>query len=63
LIHLGPDIIWFYGLGYLSVTGLERFGEWQASEAFASLLHFIILLHWKTGLLINAQVLGRLSLQ
>jgi hypothetical protein len=25
-------------------------------EAFASLLHFIILLHWKTGLVINAQV-------
>jgi hypothetical protein len=25
-------------------------------------LHFILLLHWKTGLLIIAQVLGRLSL-
>jgi len=26
-------------------------------------VHFVILLHWKTGLLINAQVLGWLSLQ
>jgi len=47
----------------MSVVGLQWFGEWQTDEAFASLLHFIILLHWKTGLLINAQVPGRLSLQ
>jgi hypothetical protein len=39
------------------------FGEWLTWEAFASSLHFIILLHWITGLLINAQALGRLSLQ
>jgi hypothetical protein len=42
---------------------LVVFGEWQTDEAFAWLLHFIILLHWKTGLFINARVLGHLSLQ
>jgi hypothetical protein len=47
----------------MSVLSLERFGEWQTSEAFSSLLHFMNLLHWKTGLLINAQVLDWLSLQ
>ena len=35
----------------------------RTSEAFASLLHFILSLHWKTGLHINAQVLGQSSLQ
>jgi len=32
-------------------------------QSFATLLHFIILLHWKSGLPFNAQALGRLSLQ
>jgi hypothetical protein len=37
---------------------------WMANmQSVAALLHFMILLHWKTGMLINAQVLGRLSLQ
>jgi hypothetical protein len=47
----------------MSVVGLQQFGEWRIGEAFASLLHFINLLHWKTDLLINVQVLGRLSSQ
>ena len=63
LIHLAPNIIWLYGLGNLPFVGLYRFGERQTCVTFASLLHFIILLHWKTSLHINAQVLGWLSLQ
>ena len=39
--HLGPDIIWFWGLGYLSVECLQQFGEWRTSEAFA----FVIAIH------------------
>jgi hypothetical protein len=35
----------------------------EQAKRFASLLRFMILLHWKTGLLTNAQVLGQLSLQ
>jgi hypothetical protein len=62
LIHRRPYIIWLEGLSYLSVVDLYQFGEWWTCEAFASLLHFIISLHWITGLLINPQVLGRLSL-
>jgi hypothetical protein len=38
LIHLGPDIIWFKGLGNMFVVGLYRFGKWRTCEAFASLL-------------------------
>jgi hypothetical protein len=35
----------------------------EHAKLFASLLHFIILLHLKTGSLVTAQVLDRLSLQ
>jgi hypothetical protein len=34
----------------MSVVGLQRSRGWRTSKAFTSLLHFIILLHWKTGL-------------
>jgi hypothetical protein len=37
---------------------------WMANmQSFCFIIAFVIMLHWKTGLLINAQVLGRLSLQ
>jgi hypothetical protein len=32
--------------------------KWRTCKAFTSLLHFIVLLHWKTNLLINAKFLA-----
>jgi hypothetical protein len=60
------DFIWFDSsrAGYHRVLRFRlsvRYrlvAVWRAGEAFALILHLMILLHWKT-----AQVLDRLSLQ